>query len=328
MVSTRMCNGVFMAVAALVAQLSVLAGEAKAFTPGEIFWVPGACESPCGVFDVTGGGVFGTETLLAEMTDSPGQMAWSVDFETLYVSEFYLGRILSLTSAGAISTFATGISGPTGLIRLADGRILAASYRDQIVVDVTGGGDFSTATPFASGFNSPRNFLQLTDGTILLADQGSNRVIDITNGGDFGADPGFAYGVQRGPFDLVKDAAGRVLASSFDGVFDVTTGGNFSAAIPFASGIEFIGLTIDDDGHTLATDFNSSNIYDITAGGDFTSAVPFAQGMPGYGDTALDTVPVLSPVAGVPALGGAGSGVLGIALVASGLVMSRRTNRG
>lgn len=326
MLSTRIRNGVSAAV--LIAALhAAFADEATAYTPGAVFWAPGACESPCGVFEITGGGILGTEALIAEMTDSPGQMAWSEDYDTLYISEFFMNRILSISSAGIVSTFATGISGPTGLIRLSDGRILAASYRDRIVIDVSGGGDVSATIPFASGFTSPRNMFQLADGSILLADQGANRVIDITAGGDFGAEQGFAYGIPRGPFDLVTDASGRILASSFDGVFEITSGGNFSTATPFAFGIEFIGLAIDAEGRTLASDFSSSNIYDISAGGDFTSAVPFAQGIPGYGDTALDAVPVLSSVADVPALGRTGCGLLGIALVGCGLRMSRGSAR-
>ncbi len=195
MISTRTRRGISIAVI-VAAQLAGRAGDAMAFSAGDVFWAPGACESPCGVFEITGGGNFGTETLIAETTESPGQMAWSEDSETLYISEFFMNRILSVSSAGSVSTFATGISGPTGLIRLSDGRILASSYRDKIVIDVS-------------------------------------------------------------------------------------------------------------------------------AGGDFTSAVPFAQGMPGYGDTSLDSVPVLSPVADVPCLGGVGSAALAIALVGCGLMTPR-----
>jgi hypothetical protein len=252
-------------------------------------------------------------------------MTWSADYETMYISEFFMNRILSISSAGVVSTFATGISRPTGLIRLSDGRILAASFRDQVVIDISGGGDFSTSTPFASGFSIPRNMFQFADGSILLADQGNNSAIDITAGGDFSGVQGFAYGIPRGPFDLVQDVSGRVLASSFDGVFEITLGGDLSAAIPFATGIEFIGLAIDGDGRTLATDFDTSNVFDISAGGDFSSAVPFAQGLPGFGDTSLDSVPELLSAALVPALGAAGSSLLGIALLSFGLMISRRS---
>jgi hypothetical protein len=323
MVSTRIRrrHSISVLVAAL---LAALAGEATAYTPGEVFWAPGSCESPCGVFEITNGGSLGAEALIAATTDSPGQMTWSADYETMYISEFFMNRILSISSAGVVSAFATGISRPTGLIRLSDGRILAASFRNQVVVDISGGGDFSTATPFASGFAVPRNMFQSADGSLLLADQGSNRVIDITSGGDFAAEQGFAYGIPRGPFDLVKDAAGRILASSFDGVFEITLGGDFSSATPFASGAEFIGLAIDADGRTLATDFNTSNVFDISAGGDFSSAVPFAQGMPGFGDTSLDSVPELLPATALPALSAAGSSLLGIAVLCVGLMISRR----
>ena len=293
---------------------------APAFDPGDVFWGSGTCGSPCGLFEVTGGGSIGAGQLVAATTRVPGQMAWSADFQTLYVGEWDLDRIAALPNAGSPSVFATGVRGPTGLLRAGDGRLLAASYDDRAVYDVSAGGDFGAATAFATGLGRPRNLVQLRSGAILVADQNGGRVLDIRAGGDFALAQGLAYGFSSGPFDLAEDPEGRVFASSFDGVYDVSAGGDFSAAAPFAHGQEFIGLTVDAQGRLLAVAFDSDRVYDVSAGGDFSAAAPFAQGMPGFGDTLLDTLPggPGTPVA-IPALG-----AWGLALLAAGLLAAAR----
>ena len=70
------------------------------------------------------------------------------------MTEYGSDRVLRISSSGVVDAFATGISGPTGLVLLADGRLLVVSYRDEVVIDISAGGDFTGATPFASGFSS------------------------------------------------------------------------------------------------------------------------------------------------------------------------------
>lgn len=295
------------------------ATDADAFQAGGVYWGAGSCGSPCGVFEVTGGGGLGAGALLAATSELPGQIAWIDESASLHVSEFGLDRIVAIAADGTLTTFASGIDGVTGLIRTGDGRLLAASFRDGSVVDVTAGGDFSGAAPFASGLARPRNLLQLASGRILVADQSRGRIVDITGGGDFDLDPGFAWGFASGPFDLVQDAAGRILASSFDGVFDVSAGGDVSGATPFAAGREFIGLAVDGQERLLASVFDAGEVFDIGAGGDFSGAAAFAWGLPGLGDTALDAIPGAAPdvPAALPAAEGWPIPLLAVLLLAA-----------
>lgn len=304
-----------------------LAASAAAFEPGAVFWAPGGCGSPCGVFEITGGGSFSAGDLVGAASDSPGQIAWSADLQTLYLTEYGSDRVLRISSAGVVDAFATGISGPTGLALLADGRLLVVSYRDEVVIDISAGGDFTGAAPFANGFSSPRNLLELEDGSLLLADQTLKRVFDISGGGDPTGAEAFAYGFSSGPFDLVQDESGRIFASTKGPVFDITSGGEVSEATSFASGIRFMGLTIDGDDRLLASEFLTGRVFDISEGGDdFASADPFAEGLPGYGDTALDALPggdLPPPPAVVPALGPFGTALLMGVLAAGGLFATR-----
>lgn len=285
---------------------------AGGFEPGEVYWAPGGCSPTCGIFDVTGGGDFQGATPLAAINRSPGQIAWRGRPLFGYVTQFDPDTVVRVSASGAVTGFATGIDGPTGLLVDSGGRVLAVSFGDGAVYDISVGGDYSTATAFAFGFDNPRNLLELATGEILLADQSplGRAVFDITAGGDFSSATPFASGFPPdGPYDLVQNGAGRIFASTDAGVFDITDGGNFSSATPHASGRVFAGLAVDGVGRLLASELESDDVYDITAGGNYAAATPFASNLDGFGDTALDTVPPQPPPT-VPSLDGSGVAVL------------------
>jgi len=159
---------------------------AQTFNPGDLFWA--SSFTPATLFNVTGGGNFGAATPLATLAGrSIGQIAWSPNRTTLYVTLFTLNRVDAVTPTGVQSVYATGLSGPTGLLTARDGRLLVANFSGGTVIDISGGGDFTAAPAFASGLAGPRNMVQLADNRILIATQTSGRVIDITAGGNFGA---------------------------------------------------------------------------------------------------------------------------------------------
>ncbi len=300
-------------------------GRSDAFSAEQLFWVPGSCSPPCELFDVTGGGDFGTAAAFTTLDRSPGQIAWSSDLASAYVSHSSKNQVSEISAAGDLTVFATGIFRPTGLLRTADGRLLVASFAARAVFEITDGGDFLSAPRFAFGFSGPRNFVQLASGEILLADQTANRVYDITSGGDFSSETGFAFGFpggpDTGPFDLVQDASGRIIASTFGGVFDITGGGDVSASPAYAWGREFMGLAVDGAGALLASVFETGEIYDITAGGDFSTASPFAWNLRGFSDTAFDTVPQAQAV--LPTLAEHGSWLLAsLLLLTGGVILS------
>lgn len=274
---------------ALLAALASRAGG-QTFNPGDVFWA--SSFTPAQLLNVTGGGNFAGATPLATLAGrSIGQIAWSPNRATLYVTLFALDRVDTVTTSGAQSVFATGLSGPTGLLTTRDGRLLVANFASGTVVDITGGGNFSGAPAFATGLSGPRNLVQLADDRILIAAQSSGRVIDITAGGNFAADPGFAFGLSA-PLDLVQNASGHIFVSesSSSQVTDITAGGNFTGVAPFAFGRQFAGLTIDGSARLLANNLVGTNAWDITLGGNFSGVSPWAFNLP-TAETAFDTVP-------------------------------------
>jgi DNA-binding beta-propeller fold protein YncE len=292
------------------------ASGAAAYEPDEVYWAPGGCTPPCGLFEVTGGDQSGSSPM-GSIDRAPGQVAWSAD-GAAYVSQFDLDSVARVADSGTVTTFATGVDGPTGVLLTQGGLLLVVSFRDRAVYEADAGGDLSHAPVFAGGFGGPRNLVQLDGGEILLADQGRNVVYDISGGGNFvGATP-FASGFPPGPYDLVQDGEGRVFASTDGAVYEITNGGDVSGASPHATGQEFMGLAVDGSGRLLASDFSSGAVFDITASGDYSGATPFATNLAGFGDTALDTVPEAggaSPQA-VPALPALGRLLLAASLAA------------
>lgn len=308
--------------AAAVVVLIGAATPAIAFQAGDVYWAPGSCDPapPCPMYKVDVG--LGSVTPFVSIDPAPGQFAWEPDRSALFVSQYDAGSVLRITTGGAITTFATGITGATGLLMTSGGTLLAVSYADGAVYDITAGGDFSAALPFASGFNTPRNLLERSDGSVLLVDQTGRAVFDITAGGDFSSATPFANGFLIGVYDLVEDLSGHLFISARLGVFDITAGGNFGGASPFASGRFVVGLTIDPEGRLLASEIESGAVYDVSAGGDFSAAAPVVTVPDGLGDSALDTAAFDGGVPHVPALR-----PLAYLLLASLLLLSGRRSR-
>lgn len=266
------------------------------FVSGHVFWGAGSGSSPFELIDITGGGNFTGATPFAIVGRTPGQMTWrSSDLTRAYLSEFANNRVVSVSSTGVVTPYATGITGPTGLLWTSAGRLLVVAYSTQRVYDITGGGDFSGAVPFATGFSGPRNLIETQAGRILLADQTADRVYDITAGGSFTGNLGFARSVPGAAGDLVQDGLGRLYVSTQNAIYDITSGGDFTGATAFATGQSFHGLAIDGSGRLLASCLSQNTVFDVTAGGDFAAATPFATNLPGAGDTMLDTVPFPVP---------------------------------
>lgn len=302
----------------------LLPGVAPGFDPGQVYWAAGECVPSCGLMRVLPGSQAGTSPLAA-IGRAPGQIAFRGDPLAAHLTQFSADTILRITAGGAVSTFASGIDRPTGLLQVSDGRLLVVSFGDGTVLDASAGGDLGGASPFASGFAGPRNLLELSTGEILLGDQTRRVVYDISAGGDFTSATPFASGLPLGPFDLVEDASGQLFASTTGGVFEISAGGDFTSAAPHATGLSFVGLAVDPAGRLLASDLDSGDVFDITAGGDYFGAPSFSSDLTGAGDTALDTVPGAAAVVGsVPALGSGSGALLAALLLVSARARLRR----
>ncbi len=276
-----------------------------AFTPGDVF--VGSILSPPALYEITGGGDFSAASPVANLgSQTFGQIAWSRDLNTAYIALFDNSSVVAVNSAGVVTPFATGLSGPTGLILTNDDRLLVSELTSGEVTDITVGGDFTSATPYASGLNNPRNMVQVPGGQILVGEDGSGEVTDLATGGDLSGATPFAAGLGS-VTDIAQSSSGALYVSDRLGlrVLNISSGGNFTGSTPFATGLFFGGLTFDGAGRLLAAAINTPRIYDISAGGDFSGATPFANLPSGVNlDSLLDTVPANTPGTLTPALSG------------------------
>jgi hypothetical protein len=282
----------------LMALLVVIGGWAGTlqaailFTPGTVF--VGGNGSNTSLFNITGGGAVTTAFATTGSSSEAGQLAWSADLSTMYMSIYGANKVVAITANGTVTDFATNLNGPTGLLMTSSGHLLVSAFNANDIFDITAGGNFSGAVPFATGLSSPRNLLQVAPGTIYVTDQGSGDVKNVAAGGNMASVTAFATGLST-PVDIVSFNGHIYVANLGTGsVLDITAGG--SSPTVFASGLGFVGLTVDGN-KLLADVLATNNVYNITAGGAFTSASPtFATIASGFTEESLlDTVPAAAP---------------------------------
>lgn len=327
----------------LAALLGVALASASgaAFVPGDVFSLTVSPGGQAKILNITTGGNFSNSSALANPAYAEGQIAWSGDLSTLYVTRRMVFSpepvsVWAISATGAVTSFATNAGTTRGIVQTTDGRLLASlgTSPNAKVVDITTGGNFGGNAPaFATGFRRPGSLVQLASGRTLVVDMASElpRVLDITAGGVFtDNDEGFAFGFTGGLGDIVQTSAGRLFVVNGIRVFDITAGGDFSSATPFATNSNnygFTGLTEDGSGRLLASVRDGTGIvgpgggkvYDITAGGDIALAAPFAAGLALTGGSHyvadLATVPTPEPSAAL------------LACIGSGLLACRRNRK-
>ncbi|MEL6341644.1 MAG: DUF4215 domain-containing protein [Myxococcota bacterium] len=263
----------------------VLQGPAAAYTPGDIYL---ATASNTGeVYNVTAGGAYSDGLVAATQYYTAGQITWSRDLSTMYISHYSDGIVTATDETGRTSVYASGLSGPTGLLVLTDGTMLVVEFNEQVVTDITGGGDVAMVPPLATGLMAPRNLIELDEGTVLVSDQGLKGVYEVPRAGGpvvpFVVDiPGtYAMALVQNPDD------GAIYVSTGGDVYDITTG----TPIVYTTGGSHFAMAMDGDGRLVAGALSQGDLFDITGGGDFTGASPWATG-PARIESAMNSVPL------------------------------------
>lgn len=303
------------------------------FTPGDLFWASRA--NPVSLYEISGPGSYTGASPFAILSSTgslPGQIAFKPDLTVAYVSIYSTNQILAVTPNGTTSVFATGITKPTGLVWSTDGRLMAASYQDGKVFDITAGGSFTSAAAYASGISNPRYMLQ-TDAGILVASYGSGKIINLGSGGNLSSATAFAHGLNS-PYDIVSFNNKLYVTTVDNKVIDITAGGNMAGKPSYATGRKWAALATWNGKLYASTDstVTPAGIWDITSGGSFSSTAAWASNLPGAGDTLFDFVPGLPAQSGTS--GGSGSPIpeantsvllgCGLLLLAAGRARARR----
>ncbi|MCB9764344.1 MAG: hypothetical protein H6739_31515 [Alphaproteobacteria bacterium] len=244
------------------------------------------------IYDVTNGGDVSNAIAAYANDYNAGQLTWSLDLRTMYLSLYSAGQVIAIDQNGNVSTYATGLSGPTGLLVLRDGTMLVSQYNGGNVLDITGGGNFSNTRPLVTGLSGPRNLVELDDGRILVCDQSLGGVYNVPYPSG-GAATAFATNLGQNRTIVQDPITGHIYTAGGYGVYDITNGGAITSADLYASGQSFFAVAIDDVGNMYAGNLGGSQLWDITGGGDFASARAWASGI-GSIESAFNAVPSFS----------------------------------
>jgi hypothetical protein len=282
-------------------------GAKAQFVPGDIY---GGQSSS--IYNITAGGEF-DDIPFAVLDGVVGeQFAWSADLHTMYVPVAGANKVVSITSAGVVSNFATGLSSPWSIIRTSSGRLLVGESQSGEVTDITAGGDFTGAAPFATGLGKPVNLIE-SAGRLLAGEFDSfGELSDITAGGVIG--PAQVYATGLGAITDIAAAPGGLYVSNIwpGSIHYVTAPGDYqNLSNPFAVG-NIVSMTYTSDGRLLACDIGSP-VHDISLGGPVYQSPVFLSGTIPFIDpnfNVLDTVPVPEPSCALAVLGVSLIGVL------------------
>ena len=217
-------------------------------------------------------------------------------FDNIYITDQSVGYIRKISAgSGIVSTIATGLIVPRGIVVDDSGIIYVADFHKLLKIDLNGtistlaGGDDAG---FADGIGTDAKFEGLTSltidasGIIYGADFQNHRIRKITSSGEVstvaGSTLGFADGAAisalfNSPTSITVDPAGNlfVVDSENHRIRKITPDGEVSTVAGstqgFADGNGTVAqfdfpkaITIDVDGNLYITDTNNHNIRKIT----------------------------------------------------------------
>ena len=153
---------------------------------------------------------------------------------------------------------------------------------DGTVINIRGGGDFTSLPRFATGMDAPQDLCVGPGGDLYVTEQADGTILVITGGGDVVAATPHATGLSA-PMGLsCSDSQILVVEFGSGEVTDATAAGDYSAAPPFAEGLDTpTGVLRTSNGTLYVSENSAGEITDITSGGDFTGVAAFANNAPG-----------------------------------------------
>jgi sugar lactone lactonase YvrE len=186
---------------------------------------------------------------------------------TLYVTDYGVGTISKYdTTTNAVSTFATGLSNPTGLAFDPTGNLFVANYGTGTIDKFTSSGVKSN---FATGLSDPTGLAFDKSGNLFVSNYDIGTISKFAAAG--GSPTVFASGL-KGPGSLVFDATGNLLVGDVSlNLTNFTASSTIERFTPtgskstFASGLSATtGLAIDTSGNVFAGDLSFSFTAGIT----------------------------------------------------------------
>jgi hypothetical protein len=204
----------------------------------------------------------GQVSMIADLPDISGGYVGPV-FDpasgNLFVSRYALGsgnEVLKITLAGAVSVFATGIEGPSGLAADGQGNLFVISFTcpGGAVYKITSTG---VVSQFGTGLCHPDGVAIGPNGDLFIGDRGTQRIMRVPAAG--GAASVFAVGVGI-PIGVAFDGTGTLFVADYNAgtISSVNLNGVIS---PFASGLNHpVGLVFDQQDQIYIANYGTNQI--------------------------------------------------------------------
>jgi hypothetical protein len=229
---------------------------------------------------------------LAFATDASGN---------LYAADQNAGIIRKFTPAGAVSTFASGLSGPAGVAVDRGGNVFVADEYSGDIYKYTPAGVQSV---FATGLSGPIGLTFDAAGNLYAADGFSGGIFKFTPQGVsslFATEMSTVYSSTGYPQYLAFNSSGSLFSSDLDGnIYKFTPAGAQSTFA--ASPSQPLGLAFDRAGNLLAADLGTGNIYAFDPGANRST---FASGVNAVSMALQPSVPpglAIGPINGLASL--------------------------
>jgi YVTN family beta-propeller protein len=185
----------------------------------------------------------------------------------LYVGDFPGDLVREITPAGVVTTFATGLLGPSGLAFGPNGNLYVANHfggLDEVtptgkVIDIADG----------AAFDDPNGIAIDASGNVYVANEGNGTVVKVTPAGVTSL---FAAGFGD-PGGLAFNAAGDLFVANYSNntVNEVTSTGEKSTFLSGWNGPDY--LAFDASGNLYVTNFNSGIVSKVTPTGAVSTFV-------------------------------------------------------
>lgn len=232
-------------------------------------FIPTALELYVSTFAGSGASGFTDETGILAEFNTPYGIATD-KLGNIYVSDRNNNVIRKITSAGVVTTFATGFSSPQGIVVDSTGNVYVADNNNNVIKKITPAGDVTT---FATGFVSPEEMTIDSAGNLFVSDYSNGVVISkITPTGDVTSISVDSFASIRG---LAVDRSGNIYVSENNVISKITPTGDVSTfagggccgtadGLGTAASFSYInGLAIDSAGNVYVAEGGESSFVGI-----------------------------------------------------------------
>ncbi|RAH95408.1 serine/threonine protein kinase [Acuticoccus sediminis] len=178
----------------------------------------------------------------------------------LFVAEWGAGRVSRIDPAGKRTTFADGLSGPSGLTIGPNGTIYVASYSRDEVYRFTPTGERRV---HVTGLATPAGLSFDRSGRLLVANRRTNQILSVSRSGSL--EP--VIGGLRTPVGAVQTPDNGYVVSNIGGGVTILRPDGTRIEVGEEFGTPGPGVAMTKDGRVFVVDYGGTTVREILPDG-------------------------------------------------------------